>query len=501
MQAFAQIDGDNLFAVDQVVEIRLNFAQVSYWDSLVANYDTESYMSADLTITDVTGTTVIPNVGVRFKGNSTYNHPNDKKPLKIDFNEYVSGQNYDGIKKLNLSNCFKDPSMMREKLFFDLCQEAGVLAPRANFANVYINDELWGFYTLVEQIDDQFLDWAILDDAGNLFKAGDNFGGGPGGAGTPADLVYYGTDTSNYTARYELKTNKTANDWTDLVTLIDYINNSSSSTFESEFDTRFEGTEMLRSFALDNLFSNLDSYLNSARNYYLYHNMTSDKWEWVKWDANETFGSYGGGVDMLNLAWNYHATDRPLLDQIFSNSLLSDRYKTEMCELLQTFFNNDYMDPVIDDYYNLIKNDVYADSRKMYTDANFDDIMNSNISVSSGPGGSSTVYGLKPFIASRYSSMQGQIDCGYYLAIEEVATTPLTCYPNPFASTLNFEINDELMNGSIELIDLLGQVVLTTPLSSSLTKVDASLLKHGYYIAIVKDANGTIQHQLKVEKL
>ena len=77
-------------------------------------------------------------------------------------------------------------------------------APRASFANVTFNGEAWGFYTVVEQIDDQFLDWAIEEDSGNLFKAGDNFGGGgPGGGGggnnTAADLVDYGFPTPRCT--------------------------------------------------------------------------------------------------------------------------------------------------------------------------------------------------------------------------------------------------------------------------------------------------------------
>ena len=50
--------------------------------------------------------------------------------------------------------------------------------------------ELLGFL-YGEQIDDQFLDWRILDDDGNLFKAGDNFGGGMGGGNAAADLVDY----------------------------------------------------------------------------------------------------------------------------------------------------------------------------------------------------------------------------------------------------------------------------------------------------------------------
>ena len=51
----------------------------------------------------------------------------------------------------------------------------GILSPRATFAEVTFNGTPWGFYTVVEQIDDQFLDRSIGDDEGHLFKAGSNF--------------------------------------------------------------------------------------------------------------------------------------------------------------------------------------------------------------------------------------------------------------------------------------------------------------------------------------
>ncbi len=271
--ANSQIDGDILFAQDQIISLNLNFTNENFWDELTGYYqnDIEDYVAADLTITDLSGTYTFNNVGVRLKGNSSYNHPGNKKSFKIDFNEFVPGQNYNGLKKLNFSNGFKDPSCLREKVFFGVAKEAGILAPRSNFANVTMNGTPWGFYTVVEQIDDQFLDWAILDDAGNLFKAGDNFGVAPGSTGEAADLVYYGAQQSAYEAKYELKTNEDVNDWSDLIDFIDFINNSDDETFENELANRLELNQFLRSAAMDNLFSNLDSYTGSARNYYIYH--------------------------------------------------------------------------------------------------------------------------------------------------------------------------------------------------------------------------------------
>ena len=137
----AQIDGDNIFSVDQVISVNLDFPQADFWTQLQDNYDADQneYIVAHLTLTDVSGTHTIDSVGVRLKGNSSYSHPGTKKSFKIDFNKYITGQNYDGLKKLNFSNGFKDPSCMREKLFFDVCREANVPAPRASFADVTFN--------------------------------------------------------------------------------------------------------------------------------------------------------------------------------------------------------------------------------------------------------------------------------------------------------------------------------------------------------------------------
>ena len=99
----AQIDGESLFNENQIITVEVEFSQVGFYDSLVANYATTTYMEADLTITDINGTYTFDNIGIRLKGNSSYSHPGTKKSFKIDFNKYVSGQNYDGLKKLNFS--------------------------------------------------------------------------------------------------------------------------------------------------------------------------------------------------------------------------------------------------------------------------------------------------------------------------------------------------------------------------------------------------------------
>jgi hypothetical protein len=493
--AFAQIDGDNIFENAQIITIELTFHQPGYWDSLVANYATADYMKADLTLTDETGTSTFTDVGVRLKGNSSYNHPNGKKSFKIDFNEYVSGQKYDGLKKLNFGNCFKDPSMMRDKVFFDVSQKAGVPAPRANFANVYMNGILKGFYTVIEQIDDQFLDWKILDDDGNLFKAGDNFGA----SGTPADLKYYGTAQSSYEDRYELKTNEDANDWTDLIDLIDFINNSSAANFEAGIGNRIELQAFLRSAALDNLFSNLDSYTGSARNYYLYHNMTTDKWQWIKWDGNESFGSYSNGVqNITSLPLNYAAADRPLLSNIFSNSNLYDQYLAEVCDLTDTYFNSNFMDSLIESHKNLIQTSVFTDNNKMYTNANFTTNINSNITSGGGPMGGTT-YGLKSFVSDKSAFVSNAINCSTILSTENIIVNTASLKPNPANNFTIINWENEAVQ-SIEIYNIIGSLVHQENVENYQTEkqINLSSLENGMYLVRLNTERGAMIAKLMV---
>lgn len=500
----AQIDGDNIFGEDQIINIELTFSQVGFYDSLVANYATTTYMAADLTLTDQSGTYTFEDVAVRFKGNSSYNHPGEKKSFKIDFNKYVGGQNYDGLKKLNFSNGFKDPTFIREKVFYDVCRAADIAAPRSNYANVYFNGTLWGFYTVIEQIDDQFLDWKILDDDGNLFKAGDNFGGGPGGGGDAADLLYYGDEQSAYEAKYELKTNEEENDWTDLIELIDFINNSSDAEFEAELGDHIELQEYLRSAAMDNLFSNLDSYTGSARNYYLYHNLTTNKWEWIKWDGNESFGSYGagggpgGGIDLTTLALDYHDTDRPLLEQVFNSPTFYDQYLAEACYLVDNFFNPTYMDNRIDELADLIRSSVYADPNKMYTDANFDANITSNITSGGGPGGG-TLYGLKSFVSTKYNFVTGAIDCSQLTDVENIESGSFKIYPNPSYQLTTIEWDIPL--SSLTIYNTLGQAVhQETIQDQTQLQLDVSVFQPGMYVLLFKGEQGEFSSRLVVNQ-
>ncbi len=483
LASFAQTaPSDSLFNTDQVVTVNITFADPNFWNTLTTYYNNDlgETLMGSVTITDLTGTYTYDSVEVDLKGNSTYSHPGNKKSFKIDFNDNIGGQKYHGMRKVHFNNCWGDPTFMREKIFFDQCQEQGIKAPRVNYANISMNGTFWGFYNLVEAVDKDFLDRHIDDTAGNLFKAADNFGmGGGGGGGAEADLLWYGTDQADYYDRYELKTNESVNDWTDLVDLLDMLNNANDAYFQANFPSQWKWNDLLRALAMDNMYGNLDSYIHSARNYYLYHDSSNTQWNWIHWDANMAFGSYPAqGQNAQTLSPTYVANNRPLMTRIMAIPALRLDYLNIYCAL-RTNFTNAYLDPRIDSIRTLIEPHVAADPNKQYTLAQFTANITSDITVTGGNPPQQTIRGLKSFITARNNSLNGTLDCTT-VGLEELASaSDLGVYPSPATDVVQVRLPEGWSMREVLLFDAMGRAV---PFATGSRTVDIRALAPGIYV-------------------
>ncbi|MCX8011096.1 MAG: CotH kinase family protein, partial [Ignavibacteria bacterium] len=347
---------------------------------------------------------VYDSIGVRFKGHSSYTHPNNKKPFRLSFDAFGSDVRWDGLKGIHLNNCWEDPTFLREKLHLDFCRDAGIPAPRANFAEVYLNDSLFGFYSLVEHVDKRFLNSRYGNNYGDLFKAVDGFGDT---SQILSDFRWFGSDTSLYMSRYELKNNESGIAWKKLVLLIDSLNNSSN--ISTTLPNLVNVNSLYRALATDILFGSLDSYVGSSRNFYFYFNPITAKMDWIVWDASLSFGAYpsGGVANIENLSVTYvkSVTQRPLFGKIITNSSLKNEYLYQLCTIFRNHFSPAKLFPRIDSIANIIRPYVYKDQRKMFTNQQFETNISSDLTI-----GSFRKPGLKSFITSRTSSVNSQLN-------------------------------------------------------------------------------------------
>lgn len=143
----------------QVVELDLDAASI---EALRADPDT--YVHASLTV----GGEVWKDVGLRLRGDQGW----DSKPgLTVKLQEFDGPELYD-LEHLSLDPMWEDPTMMRAVLAYEAWRAAGVEAPRAGFAEVWVNGAYLGLYANVEARDDKFRKHR-LGDAGTLWDADD----------------------------------------------------------------------------------------------------------------------------------------------------------------------------------------------------------------------------------------------------------------------------------------------------------------------------------------
>lgn len=443
-----------LFADDAVHEIHLTFTQPDWWQQLEDNYELEDqpYIEAAFAWETTTQT-----IGVRFKGNSSYwGYYGDKKSFKLDIDEFVPGQELYGLDKFSLNNCFLDPSYVREKSAYELCEAMGMPACRTNYVALYINGSYWGLYLLVEQQDQEFIESRYgSGENGNLWKCTND------GNST---LEWEGSSETSYYNRYDLKTNEEVNDWSDLVDFVDNLNNTTISAMPDSLHNRLDVNSALAMLAVDNFIVNLDSYVGRCANYYFYHRDLDDRMFFTKWDQNEAWGifnQYGMSTTQLqqlspywiNTQWG---EERPLAERLYDVPAYVEVYLGHMKKLMATAAAPTTLLARMESLRDLIRPYVYSDPNSMFSSSDFENCMTQTIYASGGPPPGRPIPALQTFINARHSYLSSTI--GTWTPIEGLVLNEVMSKNN---ATITDEAGDyedwiEICNTGASTIDLGG---------------------------------------------
>jgi spore coat protein CotH len=391
-----KVQAQDLYDRATVQTIEVFFSQTN-WDALMDNLasTTEDYLVADsVRINGVS----FDSVGVKYKGNSSYNANNNKNPLHINL-DYVKGnQDYQGYTDLKLQNGYQDPSMIREVLSYAILEQY-MDCPKANFANVYINGTLRGLYSSAESINDNFNGAHYYSTEGAFFKCNPVGGAGPGATVNP-DLKYINADTASYANGYELQSNY---GWYDLVHMIDTLNNNFAA-IESNLDV----DRALWMLAFNNVLVNLDSYSGAFRqNYYLYKDL-NDRFVPTVWDLNMSFAGFPGGTGSgtytatsLDPMSNSTSTIHPLIVKMLGNATYKKMYMAHIRTIVQEIFaSGDYV-TTANTIRTTIDASVQADPYKFYTYTQYQNSLTTAVTGGGGPGGGSSIPGIQALMDAR----------------------------------------------------------------------------------------------------
>lgn len=168
-------DAAELFGIDHVPQFEFTLPD-DQWRWLQANAAKEQYVQAQA---QYEGQSAGP-IGLRFKGSvGTLANCFDKNgklicaklSFNLNFDKYDNKNRFFGLKRLNLHSMVNDPTKLHERIAYDLFYLSGIKAPRSSWANVKVNGQSYGLYSMVEEVDDQFTaDRWPGNGNGNLYK-------------------------------------------------------------------------------------------------------------------------------------------------------------------------------------------------------------------------------------------------------------------------------------------------------------------------------------------
>jgi hypothetical protein len=380
----------DFYDANQVNTIQLYFPQ-SNWDQLLDNLFSAGNEDRLLGTAIINGVT-FDSVGVRYKGNSSYNASRLKNPLNIKLNYMIENQLLDGkYGTIKLANGFSDPSFVRETLGYEIARKY-MPASMANYANVYVNDVLIGAYTNVQDVDSYFMQTLMHCDDKPRFKCDTN---------TMSAVTvwgYLGADSTAYSQYYGIESDY---GWTELIHFANVLNND-----QNNIATVLNVDQNLWMCAFDNLVVSLDSPINIFHNFYLFGD-ASGRFNPILWDLNMTFGGFGGGggtvtqMQQYNPLQNSTSTTFPIISHVISNARYKKMFLAHMRTMLTENFSNNWYSTRAAELQAICGPSVQADPHFFYTYANFQANLNSSVSGGSGGPGGGTVPGITQLMNAR----------------------------------------------------------------------------------------------------
>ncbi|MBI3865405.1 MAG: CotH kinase family protein [Planctomycetia bacterium] len=366
------------------------------------NFD---YVRADLEF----GTSQFKDVGVRYKGNGTFWSSRDglKRSLKVDFNQFVKGQKLAGMSQLNLHNSVRDRAGLNEALAYRVFRDGGVPAPRTAYARVYVTvpgkheKRYFGLYNLVEDVGGSFAEDHFKTSKGALLKPV-----------TPNLFADLGDDWKNYNQTYDPKGRLSDEQKQRIIEFCKFTTTADEAEFAKKLGDFVDLDNFARYLAITTWLADLDGILGPGQNYYVYLHPKSQKFMFIPWDQDQSFGQFprGSQEQRENLSiqkpWS---GENGFLAKAFRAEPFKDLYLAKMREFNESLFQPARITPQVAELADVIRDAIREESTDRLTDLE-NTLAGKTVTTSVGPGFNSTVKSIMPFVEARTKSVKDQLE-------------------------------------------------------------------------------------------
>ena len=363
--------GDPMFDQSVLHELRV-VMDPGDWTSLQREFLSNQYYAANFSLDGE----VLQQVGIRSRGKGSRN--STKPGLLIDTNKYVANQQFHGVKKIVLDNVVQDGSFLHEPLAYPVFEAMGIASPQVAYVRVTVNDQYWGVYWVIENVDKNFLAARFGEKEGNLFKYE-----------YVEDYRFAdkGSDSKAYTPLFKGESPDVP-DYSALVKFVQAANSAPEAGFAAAMAPYIDVDRFLTYIAVENAIAGQDGFLGlqGMNNFYLYQYVGTTKFALIPWDQDTTFV----------------AADWPVLQRVdtnvLSSKLMADParkqfYLDQVKAAAARGMNAPFLMPRLEADYAVMRNAVLIDTKKPFTNDEFE----------------GAVSGMRGVIAARQPSIASQI--------------------------------------------------------------------------------------------
>jgi hypothetical protein len=309
--------------------------------------DTDATMNGTFISVDGTSVEVCYRVGIRNRGHGTRSGPPNNFHVGFPRDALWKGLGAIGF------NCRYTHAQIIGSAIFRM---AGVAAADAVAAQLRINgvnmavpgSPMFGVYVRLEAFDGDFASKHFPDDPnGNLYSCFRDNG--------EADLRYLGTNPNSYRPSYFKDSNVSQDDWSDLIHLVDVLNNAPDATYEQEVGKAINISQWLHYIALDSLLLNYETGLRMGigDDYFMYRGVTDPRFVLIPHDLDTILdqGNTHGAVDqsVFTIATGvpgYNGVDG--LKRFFARPEIIALYYQALLDVTDQFFRPEKLDPLLD---------------------------------------------------------------------------------------------------------------------------------------------------------
>jgi hypothetical protein len=307
------------------------------------NPTTDTYVPCQIAL----GGQLFPGAQCRYRGNISRSL--SKKSWKV---KLPTGSVWQGRETFNYNGEFIDKSLMRSALSYELIERAGCPAPNVNFVHLVVNNNWMGVRTDVENVNTAFLTRVgLATENANLYK--------PEGLPElpPSNLVVLNSP-ADYQSAYS-KELGTPGDYSDLIEFIQRLNYTSQDSLFLYISKHMNLDRLMQFYSTEVVLQNTDM---TSKNWYLHHNLTTDKWTIFPWDTDLTFGNIWP-FSPTNTATEpiYLGTINRLFGVIASTPMLRQLHFDRIRQELDTDFQPQNFEPLVDSMYAVAQTDVERD--------------------------------------------------------------------------------------------------------------------------------------------